>query len=240
MANSDFRSVDPDSLLIAPSILAADFSRLGEAIRAVDKAGADLIHVDIMDGHFVPNLTIGPAVVKSLRPFSDKPFDCHLMVSEPENFAPVFIEAGADNLTVHAELGEKIHDVLQQIHELGCSAGLCLKPNTPARHLEPFMDKIDLVLVMTVEPGFGGQKFMPEMLPKIQRVREMINASGKNIHLEVDGGINLDTVAQVTEAGARTLVAGTAVFGGGNAELAQRIQALRKAVKPYEGDRGHT
>lgn len=233
--SNNFRKLQPDSLLIAPSILASDFSDLGNAIVSADRGKADIIHLDIMDGHFVPNLTIGPSVVKSIRHCCERPYDCHLMIDEPEKFIDVFAAAGADNITTHVELGEKIHDVIRTIHGRGCTAGVCLKPATPAEALEPFLDKIELVLVMTVEPGFGGQSFMRDMLPKIRRVREMINSCGRAIHVEVDGGIAAETVPLVTEAGANILVAGTAIFGGGNAEIGRRVKDLRETSRPYSG-----
>ena len=229
----DLRDLNPGDLLIAPSILASDFSRLGRAIRAAEAGDADIIHVDVMDGHFVPNLTVGPPVVKSIRACGKRPFDVHLMIEEPENFIAPFADAGANNLTTHVELGGKIHGVIQQIHEKGCSAGICLKPATPAEALTPYLDEVDLVLIMTVEPGFGGQEFMHDMLPKIRRVRQMIEESGRKIHIEVDGGIAPETTPLVTEAGANVLVAGTAVFGGGDAEISARIKNLRDAAKPY-------
>lgn len=231
----NFRKLQPDSVLIAPSILASDFSDLGNAIVSADRGEADIIHLDIMDGHFVPNLTIGPSVVKSIRHCCDRPYDCHLMIEQPEKFIDVFAAAGADNITTHVELGTKIHNVIHTIHERGCTAGVCLKPATPAEALEPFLDEIELVLVMTVEPGFGGQSFMHNILPKIRQVREMIDSSGRAIHVEVDGGIAVDTAPLVTESGANILVAGTAIFGGGNAEIGKRIKDLRETSRPYDG-----
>ncbi|HZV56691.1 MAG TPA: ribulose-phosphate 3-epimerase, partial [Sphingobium sp.] len=200
---------------IAPSILSADFARLGEEVRAIDEAGCDWIHVDVMDGHFVPNLTIGPMVVKALRPHTSKPFDVHLMISPVDGFLDAFAEAGADILTVHPEAGPHIHRSVQRIKALGKKAGVSLNPATPAKMLDYLIDEIDLVLVMSVNPGFGGQSFIDSQLRKIEAVRKMIDKSGRDIALEVDGGVDANTAPRVIAAGADVLVAGTATFRGG-------------------------
>ncbi len=201
-----------DRRLIAPSLLAADFHQLGAEIERITQAGADLLHVDIMDGHFVPNLSMGPGIVKSLRPHSDLPFDVHLMLSQPARYVKAFIDAGADHITFHVEADDDVEETLALIHSLGCSAGLSLRPKTPASALFPYLDKIDLILVMTVEPGFGGQSFMADMMPKVRELRARLDAQSRPVHLEVDGGVTAETAAVCVGAGATMLVAGTSIF----------------------------
>lgn len=217
------------SVRIAPSILSADFAKLGEEVRAIDEAGADWIHIDVMDGHFVPNLTIGPGVVKALRPHTDKPFDVHLMISPIDNFLDAFAEAGADTITVHPEAGPHVHRTVQHIKSLGKRAGIVLNPATPIDALDYLLEDIDLVLVMSVNPGFGGQSFIDSQLRKIEVIRARIDESGKAIDLEVDGGIDPDTAPRAISAGADALVAGTATFRGGPEAYAGNIAALRGA-----------
>jgi len=213
--------------LIAPSILSADFARLGEEVRAIDEAGADWIHIDVMDGHFVPNLTIGPGVVKALRPHSAKPFDVHLMISPVDPFLDGFAEAGADIITVHPEAGPHLHRTIQRIKSLGKKAGVSLNPATPASALDHVLEDIDLVLVMSVNPGFGGQKFISSQLAKIEAVAQRIARLGLDVALEVDGGIDPQTAPLAVNAGATVLVAGTAAFRGGPSHYAANIRALR-------------
>jgi len=213
--------------IISPSILSADFAKLGEEVRAIDQAGADWIHIDVMDGHFVPNLTIGPGVVKALRPHTQKPFDVHLMISPVDPFLDAFAEAGADIITVHPEAGPHLHRTVQRVKALGKKAGVSLNPGTPADALDYVLDELDLVLVMSVNPGFGGQKFIASQLKKIEAIAETIGRRGLPIALEVDGGIDETTARQAVAAGATALVAGTAAFRGGPGAYADNIRALR-------------
>ena len=215
-------------VLVAPSILSADFSKLREEIKAVEMAGADWIHIDVMDGHFVPNLTIGPVVVKSIRKTTSLPFDVHLMISNPEKYIERFVDAGADILTVHIETVENPLETIKKIRDLGCKAGLTLNPDTPFKKISEFVPEVDLVLIMTVYPGFSGQKFKEEVIPKISEARKKIDSIGKDIYLEVDGGINDKTSILAKNAGADVLVAGNHVFKSKNYEKA--ISLLKKTL----------
>ncbi|MBP1712470.1 MAG: rpe [Deltaproteobacteria bacterium] len=215
---------------ISPSILSADFSRLGEEVRAVEKAGADFIHVDVMDGHFVPNLTIGPSVVKAVKRCTSLPLDVHLMVQRPDDFLSDFAKAGANILTVHVEAVTHLHRTLSEIKKNGMRPGVSLNPSTPVCLIEPILDYADLVLVMSVNPGFGGQELIPEVFPKIKEIRRLITRKGRTIELEVDGGIKVDNIGAVAEAGADIFVSGSGIFG--TPDYAKTIAAMKKIISP--------
>ncbi|OGV34045.1 MAG: ribulose-phosphate 3-epimerase [Lentisphaerae bacterium GWF2_45_14] len=220
--------LDSGKLLVAPSILSADFSCLGEEVKRVEEAGSDLVHLDIMDGHFVPNITFGPIAVKSVRAFSTLCFDTHLMISNPLKYAESFAKAGSDHITFHIESDDEPQAVIDKLRALGCSVGISLKPKTPASVIMPFLNKIDLVLVMTVEPGFGGQSFMADMMPKVKEIKDAIRKSAHPVHLQVDGGIDSETVKDAAVNGANMMVAGTSVFKNPDG-MKKAVEALHRA-----------
>lgn len=210
---------------IAPSILSADFTRLGEEVKSVEQAGADYIHIDVMDGHFVPNITIGPIIVEAVRRVTELPLDVHLMISNPDYFIEDFVRAGADIITIHTEAVKHLHRSIQHIRKAGARPGASLNPATPLQVIEYILDDLDMVVIMTVNPGFGGQEFISEVIPKIERLKEMIDKRGLNIEIEVDGGINPDNISLVSSAGANVFVAGSAVFG--SKDYARTIRKMK-------------
>ena len=214
---------------IAPSILSADFARLGEQVQAAEAGGADWIHVDVMDGHFVPNITIGPLIVEALRPVTSLPLDVHLMIEQPDNYLANFAKAGADRITAHVETCPHLHRTIQQIRELGCKPGVTLNPATPLSALEEILPDVDLVLIMSVNPGFGGQSYIPGSTPKIKRLRKMLDAIGSEAEIQIDGGVNPTTISEIANAGATVLVAGSYVFTGPGT-IAENIQHLRDCI----------
>ena len=214
---------------IAPSILSADFARLGEQVQAAEAGGADWIHVDVMDGHFVPNITIGPLIVESLRPVTGLPLDVHLMIEQPDRYLENFAKAGADGITVHVETCPHLHRTIQQIRELGCKPGVTLNPATPLSTLEEILPDVDLVLIMSVNPGFGGQSYIPGSTPKIKRLRQMLEAIGSRAEIQIDGGANPNTISEIVNAGTDVVVAGSFVFAGPDT-IAGNIQHLRDCI----------
>ena len=225
--NPKFSLAEP-AVRIAPSLLSADFSQLAEDVAKIEAGGAAMLHLDVMDGHFVPNISFGVPVIRSLRPRTRLFFDAHLMISEPARYAGAFIKAGCDHLTFHIEVADKPRELVDEIHRLGVSAGVCLNPTTPMSAIEQIVDVVDLVLVMTVNPGFGGQKFIPGVLPKLAAVRRRIAASGREIRLEIDGGVKAENIAEIARAGADTFVAGSAIFGA--KDYAEVIRLMRAEI----------